>query len=579
MKKKNIIYIVVGIIIGILGGYLLSIYIIPTDKQSKDAHQHQLTQDTASETIYTCSMHPQIRQKEPGLCPICEMELVPLKESGTNDPLTLSMTPQAVKIAQLETQKVFSDQETTEGALELSGHISVNEDKVVNEVSYFPGKVERLHVKSKGVYVKEGEKIADVFAPDLRVVQQELISTYQRRDENPELYSAAARKMKYWEIDKDLIMEIAESGIVRSFIPIYAQHSGYITALKVREGDYITRGSKLLELANLSSVWVEFDVNESQLSKVDRGSQVTFSTVAYPANEYTARITYVDPFIDPQSGTAVVRATVPNYGNRFKPNMIAKGYVTFKKRISSSQLLVPASAVLWTGERSVIYVKDTTSDLPSYQYREVKLGAKVRDQYIITEGLNSGEEVVVQGAFSLDAAAQLNNQKSMMNQWVGQTRSSKATKLKLSPPFKESWMKVLEHYIQLKDNLVMSDSLRAQESALQFNSKLKETENKIIKEEVRRQWKKEKAQIFKAISSLGATTSLEEQRLYFKDLSDGMINLSHYYGVPEDVVYVQHCPMAFDDQGADWLSTEEQIRNPYFGDQMLKCGKTLEVIE
>jgi Cu(I)/Ag(I) efflux system membrane fusion protein len=185
----------------------------------------------------------------------------------------------------------------------------------------------------------------------------------------------------------------------------------------------------------------------------------------------------------------------------------------------------------------------------------------------------------VQGAFSLDAAAQLNNQKSMMNQWVGQTRSSKATKLKLSPPFKESWMKVLEHYIQLKDNLVMSDSLRAQESALQFNSKLKETENKIIKEEVRRQWKKEKAQIFKAISSLGATTSLEEQRLYFKDLSDGMINLSHYYGVPEDVVYVQHCPMAFDDQGADWLSTEEQIRNPYFGDQMLKCGKTLEVIE
>lgn len=575
MKKSNIIYIAGGILLGLLAGYFLSGWLSSEEQTTEGTHVHE----EEGETIYTCSMHPQIRQNEPGLCPICEMELIPLRDAGSGDEFTLTMTPQAVKIAQLETKRVGSVNQSFEGAMELSGHIEINDDQRINEVSYFPGKIERLHIKSEGNYVNKGDKIADVFAPDLRVVQQELISSYARRDENPELYAAAARKMKYWEIDKNMIIEIAESGIVRSFLPIYANHSGVVTDLKVREGDYVTRGSKLMELSDLSTVWVEFDVNESELSKVQRGSSITFTTLAYPGKEQKATINYVDPMIKPSTGTATARATVTNYGNRFKPGMLVKGYASYSKSMESADLLVPASAVLWTGKRSVVYVKDTTSDIPGYQYREVSLGERMGDQYVITEGLKSGEEVVVQGAFSVDAAAQLNNQKSMMNQWVGSGETTSAQQIEVSPPFKESWTSSLENYLKLKEHLVQGDSLQAQSVAETLLSQLQKTESKIVREEVKVQWEKEKDKAFESLESLAASTTLEEQRKYFKDLSDAMIHWAHYFGVDEEDIFVQHCPMAFDDEGANWLSSQENIRNPYFGDRMLKCGQTLEVIK
>lgn len=574
MKARNIIYIIAGTLIGVALGYFLSGK-ITSDKEKDAVHQHEQEE----ETIYTCSMHPQIRQPEPGLCPICNMDLIPLNKTESGNPLSLQMTPQAVKLAQVETVRIGGKKEKAQGELELSGHIRMNDDQRVNEVAYFPGKVERLYVKSVGDHVEKGEKIADVFAPDLRVVQQELISTYQRRKEQPELYAAAARKMKYWQIDKDIIMEIAESGIVRGYLPIFAENSGYVKDIKVRQGDYITRGSQLMELIDLSSVWVAFYVNESDLSKVRKGSDIVFTTLAYPGKEFKARINYIDPFIDPVTGTATVRASITNYGNGFKPMMIVKGFISHSSEVSSSELLVPESAVLWTGERSVVYVKDTTMDVPTYEYRQVELGEKIGDHFIVSEGLSAGDVVVKQGAFSIDAAAQLNNQKSMMNQWIVSSEEKVFTKVDINAFAEESWQELIGSYLSLKEALVMGDAELSKEKAEKIHQSILETFKRLSNEEAVDIWKKWHDKALEASNQITELENIEDQRKQFEILSTAVIFWAQHLDFEGQALYIQHCPMAFDDEGADWISDEEIIRNPYFGDRMLKCGKVVEVIE
>lgn len=172
----------------------------------------------------------------------------------------------------------------------------------------------------------------------------------------------------------------------------------------------------MYKIANLSSVWVTFDAYESDIANIEEGDQISFSVQSYPGETFEANITYIDPTLNSQSHTATVRAEAENPNRRLKPEMLAEGIVSSQVGSGTEQVLVPKSAVLWTGERSVVYVKKPNASQPTFEFREVMLGQRVGDQYVIKSGVEPGEEVVTHGNFKIDSAAQLAGKASMMNQ-------------------------------------------------------------------------------------------------------------------------------------------------------------------
>jgi len=199
---------------------------------------------------------------------------------------------------------------------------------------------------------------------------------------------------------------------------ITSNASGIVTARRVNNGDYVGQGSVLYEVADLSHVWVLFDAYESDLAFLQKGNKIEFTLQAIPGTSFSGNIAFIDPVIDPLNRVAKVRVEINNPGSKLKPEMFATGSVKANLDQYANQLVIPRSAVLWTGKRSVVYVK-RPGDEPIFAIREIGIGPMLGNSYVVTDGLKEGEEIVTEGAFSVDAAAQLEGKPSMMNQEGG----------------------------------------------------------------------------------------------------------------------------------------------------------------
>jgi len=412
MKKYliNASVLVIGLILGwvIFGGNEKS--------RSVDESDHTHATSTEKEQIWTCSMHPQIRKNESGQCPICGMDLIPLNENSSSNPYVLEMSEEAVKISQIQTTKVVTENKYSSN-LEVSGKIEVNESNSSSIVSQVPGRIEKLYVSFTGENVQKGQKIASIYSAQLITAQKELLEAEKMKESQPALFKAAMNKLKYWKLTEQQIDAILTSNeIVETFI-IYADYSGVVNRKNVAVGDHIKEGEVLFDIQNLNTLWVVFDVYEKDIQGVKVGDRIKFSTTAEPGVIYNSKIAFIDPLINAQTRTAKIRAEISNTSSNLKPEMFVIGELEGNQK-GTSGLVVPKSAVMWTGTRSVVYVQLENTSIPSFQYREVVLGASVGNNYSIKSGLSAGEFVVTQGAFVIDASAQLNNQASMMNGMV-----------------------------------------------------------------------------------------------------------------------------------------------------------------
>jgi Cu(I)/Ag(I) efflux system membrane fusion protein len=191
----------------------------------------------------------------------------------------------------------------------------------------------------------------------------------------------------------------------------------------VNTGDHVAQGTVLFDIADLSKVWIMFDAYESDLQFLHIGEKLSFTLQALPGTNFTGNIIFIDPVIDPITRVAKVRVETENQSGILKPEMFATGIVSSVLSKYTENVVIPESAVLWTGKRSVVYVKQPGSSEPVFKIREVELGPMLGDTYVITSGLSEGEEIVTNGTFSVDAAAQLEGKPSMMNPTGGQTSS------------------------------------------------------------------------------------------------------------------------------------------------------------
>lgn len=589
--KKYTIYLAT-LVAGLFLGWLL----FGGAPNSETEHAHDTVITTNQK--WTCSMHPQILKPEAGDCPICGMDLIPAERSATGllaDQFKL--TKNAMALANIQTS-IVGNSKAEDRAIKVSGKIVENEAANVVQVTYFSGRIEQLNVRFTGEEVRKGQLLGTIYASELYEAQQEFITAISLKKSQPALYKAVRTKLKLWKLSENQINEIETSGIVKENVPIYATVSGTVTEKLVAQGEVVKQGQPLLKIANLNTVWANFQVYESQLNRFKKGQEILVSTNAYPSKVFKSKVDFINPILDLATRTVKLRVVLNNEANIFKPGMFVEGKI---KEISSSgapRLTIPTSAVLWTGARSVVYLK-AIADAPIFEMKEIKLGNRVGDAYEILEGLSIGDEIVTNGTFTVDAAAQLQGKKSMMNMSGVKTttgheghlgmdnktsaenenHSNKNERMKVSVEFQNQLKSVFNEYIKLKDALVKDDSKSVVAESKKLLDNISKVEMKLLNSgETHNHWMSLEKEIKMATVSISKTSDLKEQRSHFKDLTTYLTNAIEVFGINEKV-YSQFCPMANNNKGAYWLSKEEKVFNPYYGEAMLTCGEIKQVIE
>jgi len=593
--NKYIIYIGVALIVGLLGGFLLfgGGSADKTTNNVTDTHEH--SEEIAANQMWTCSMHPQIMQPEPGDCPICGMDLIPA-ESGADglNANEIKMTDNAMALANIQTSLVGQGQ-IGNNSLKLSGKIKANEESNAVQVTYFGGRIEKLYVNSTGERVGAGQRLATIYSPELVAAQQELLTASSLKESQPELYKAVRNKLKLWKLSEKQINAIETAGKVQENFPVFATVSGTVTMKMVEEGDYLKQGQPLYKIANLNTVWAEFDAYENQIASLKEGQTIKVTTNAYRNEVFDAKVSFIDPLLNSATRTVVVRAVLQNKKDLFKPGMFVEGIIEGTQTSTENTVSVPSTAVMWTGERSVVYVK-TNPNEAIFEMKEVLLGNATGDSYTVLEGLKNGDEVVTNGTFTVDAAAQLQGKKSMMNQEGGKTmtgheghlgmqedgsgenmdvtdHSQMKERIKVSNKFQNQLEQVFDDYILLKDALVHDDTKGAQQAGEQINQSLKKVDMKLLSDEkAHNHWMTIQKELKSSANAIENSSDIGEQRGHFKHLSAHMISGVQLFGVNQNV-YIQFCPMANNNKGAYWISLEEEVRNPYYGEAMLTCGE------
>jgi Cu(I)/Ag(I) efflux system membrane fusion protein len=384
--------------------------------------KNDTNQTTKKAELYVCPMHPQIQQDHPGVCPICNMELVLKGSSQTMDDtvnskkdkelgeITLSPTEQV--LANVKTETV--GYENFGFGIEANGVVKQRDDALRQISSPVKGKITRLYINYEGQRVGKGQKAFEIYSPELISTQREFLlaydnyknnenSTYEGIKENiGSILTAARQRLKLWFMSDAQIDELAESHNIRNSISYYADYSGVVIKKYFNEGSWVMEGATIADVVNLSSVWITANIYENELGQIKIGQSVEIKLTGYGDKIVNGKIDYINPFVNPDTRTIEVRITASNSNLLLKPEMYVK--VNIATSNISSAIVVPKNAVLRTGKMDMVYVKKSGN---AFVPREVKIGGERNGKYLITSGIDSGDEIVVSAGFLIDSESQI----------------------------------------------------------------------------------------------------------------------------------------------------------------------------
>ena len=569
MKNKNLLIAIASVIIGLGIGYLLAVNNSGDPFTGHDhGHDHNHNHDS-QEASWTCSMHPQIMTTEAGSCPICGMDLIKSDSDGAMSSTQIKLTENAMQLADIQTYVVSStNPENEKGFIELSGRIEINSKNKLTQAAHIDARIEQIYINTLGERVVKNQKLASLYAPKLIAAQQELLTASSLKEQQPELYNAVRTKLKNWKLSNTQIDAIESSQTIIETFTVYADVSGIVTKINAKTGDYVKKGYSLFEVSDLNTVWAVFHAYENQLTAFELGQSIEVKTQALPLETFMAKVSFIDPIFDEQSRTLEVRAEIQNTNSLLKPGMFAMASIEGMTE-DTAGLKIPESAVLWTGKRSIVYVKP--SNEPAFELREIIIGPLTNGKYEVYDGLRLGEEIVSNGAFTVDAAAQLQAKPSMMSlkeESIGQ-------RINLRDGLDKNFNPFFDAYFDLKDALVESNRDLAQDAADRAqNAMLKALRKQGLDEESKSYFEG----LSEQLAQIKSQTDLEKQRDIFRLVSEEVISLARGIKDANNSFYVQYCPMANNNKGANWLSLERKIANPYYGDKMLRCGEVTDII-
>lgn len=612
--------------------------------------------------VWSCAMHPHIQQDMSGQCPICGMELVQAtskmqhnhtaNSTGNIQPATIELSPEAIALADIQTTQV--ERQYPEAIIKLVGKLGYDETRIKSLTARFPMRIDDLFVSFVGVPVKQGEHLAKIYSPQLRIAQNDLLSAY-RLDKNSTLTHSAKEKLRLWGLLPEQINDIIKRGTAQDEFELKAPISGIVVQKNVNNGDYLKTGQSLFTIVDLQNLWLSLEAFESDLTWLRLGQSANFSVDAYPGEIFNGNITFINPEINSQTRTVAVRVNVPNTHKKLKPGMFAKALVHSKialagkvyapelkgKWISpmhpeiiknkpgkcdicgmdlvsieelgyfsgdetenenknkNAPLVIPASAILHTGKRAIVYIQ-TQQNPPTFEGREIILGPRAGELYIVNNGLQAGDKIVSNGAFKIDSALQIQAKPSMMNPVIKRSikiadkhkhesnqehftknnaESHSADNPKIHAHKKhvhkdrahkdhahqhgysltlEQLNTALPLYFNVQNHLANDELLKAKQQ-LQALSKIPMLPNKIKT----------------TLQAMQDAQTINNVRLpHFESLSNAILEAVNEHNTKLSIpVYQMFCPMAYPDRGANWLQQTPHIKNPYFGSTMLKCGQ------
>lgn len=424
LNKKNIRVALIAlsvIIITFVGGRFTG-----KEKRISSSSSSQASNTPHQATIWTCSMHPQIKMPKPGKCPLCGMNLIPL-ESDTDESggeREVSISAYSAKLMQLETTIV--QHRAVSAEVRMVGHVDYDETRVSYISAWFPGRIDKLFVDYTGIPVKKGDPLAELYSPELLTAQEELIQaiqTLKKLKNSDSTYllqtarktiDAAREKLRLWGFTAQQISEIEKRGTPAERMTIYSPGLGIVIHKNAQEGMYLKTGSRIYTIADLSKVWVQLDAYESDLAALRYGGKVAFTTETYPGETFVGTIAFIDPIINPTTRTAKVRVETDNQKLKLKPGMFVRATAYSQSNPENPPLVIPVSAALKTGKRAIVYVQLPNQKKPTYEGREILLGQRLGNFYVVKRGLKAGDRVVSHGAFKLDAELQIQAKPSMM---------------------------------------------------------------------------------------------------------------------------------------------------------------------
>lgn len=541
-----------------------------------------------SDGEWTCSMHPEVRQSEPGSCPLCGMDLIPATEGESLGPREVHLSERAVALSRLRTEEIVRAGGSQDGAqLRLLGRVDVDESSLQTVTAWVGGRLDRLRVRTTGEVLRRGQVLAAIYSPEIHGAAQELIVAkrqYQRLGEGPGASVAAAAldaartRLRLLGVPEREVTRFEGLQAPPRNVSIRSPFAGTVVERLASEGSYVQTGEPLYRVADLSRVWVHLDAYERDLPQLQEGLGVSFELDAAPGQRFEGRVDFIDPVVDPRRRTAKVRVALNNPDGILRPGMFVQAQV--RASDGPQPLLVPATAPLFTGRRSVVFVETEHPDEGHrYEARTVRLGPRVGDAYPVVAGLSEGDRVVVEGAFALDAELQLRGGQSMMA--IEDDRAPAALVVEgLSPEVAGMLGQVFETYLGLQRALA-EDDLGASQSAAQRLQGALAAMQPASNTDAAMAWARLGPPLVEATEAmLGAGNSLEALRGPFEPLSEAMAVVLRSLGNPlERQVQIAHCPMAFDNRGAMWVQDNAVVDNAYFGDAMRTCGTLEATIE
>lgn len=365
---------------------------------------------------YVDPMHPAYKSDTPGIAPDCGMTLEPVyaDEAGAPKGTTLepvyaersNMPPGTFRISS-ERQQIIGvkfatvQSDGTTRSIRAVGKVSADETRVGHVHTRIEGWIEKVFINFTGEVVKKGEPMLTIYSPEMLASEEELLLATRARDVMPSLFDAARRRLQLWDLSDDQIEQVIRTGQPIRSITVLAPMDGFVTERKAFPNQKVTPDSDLYTLTDLSHVWIVADVFESDITSIRIGdpAYVVFENASAPS--VAAKVSYVQPQVDPVTRTLKVRLDTNNSGLRMKPEMFVN--VEFAAP-TSAKTTVPADAVLDTGDRQTVFVDLGDGYL---EPRQVVVGDRFGDRVAIASGLKAGERVVSSGAFLIDSESQL----------------------------------------------------------------------------------------------------------------------------------------------------------------------------
>ena len=521
----------------------------------------------AGEVIYTCSMHLQVRQSGPGLCPICHMELEPLSAVEDDEGPGIRIDP--VVVQNMGVRTVPAVRGRLERSIRAFGVLRVAEPRLRDVTLKVSGIVEELFADTEGMRVERGDPLFAIYAPELIVAQEELIAAVASGD--AELIATARQKLRLWDVPEEIIDRIAAANRSERTLILRSPVDGVLLRRDVVAGAAAAANQALMRIADLSVLWLDAQVPESQIVGIEVGQRATASFGASRAASVAGEVIFVSPQLDEQTRTATVRVAIPNPMGTLMPGMFAR--TSIESAAIDQVVLVPSEAVLDTGRRQIVWIALGNG---RFEAREPRIGPSGDGGLLVIDaGITPGEHVVVSGQFLIDSESRLREGTRKMSDdglIPGGDQPKDAPRVELDGAAQAAVDATLQAYLALADELALERDAPAARQQLQRAAA-------VLVDALPAALAPDARALHEALhgEEAAAVHDLATRRVTFIAVSDAAIALFRVARPsvgPGDALHVMHCPMV----PAAWLQADATLRNPYYGAEMLACGEETAVM-